>query len=99
MAQRRKKIDTHPDAGIHTLRHAFLTEAGQYTDPFTLQCVARHDSIKTTMRYVHPQANTVQKLFVRLAEVERAKKQPRATPRKKVTGTQTGTHEVARNVL
>ncbi|HYU46918.1 MAG TPA: site-specific integrase, partial [Terriglobales bacterium] len=98
MAQLRKKIDTHPDAGIHTLRHTFLTEAGQYTDPFTLQYVAGHDSIKTTMRYVHPQANTVQKLFVRLAEVERAKKQPRATPRKKVTGTQTGTQDVARNV-
>ncbi|SPF42491.1 hypothetical protein SBA1_460088 [Candidatus Sulfotelmatobacter kueseliae] len=24
------------------------------TDPFTLQYVAGHDNIKTTMRYVHP---------------------------------------------
>ncbi len=37
-----------------------LTEAGGCTDPFTLQYVAGHDSIKTTMRYVHPQANAVQ---------------------------------------
>jgi hypothetical protein len=28
-----------------------------------LQYVAGHDNIKTTMRYVHPQANAVQKLF------------------------------------
>ena len=37
------------------------------TDPFTLQYVAGHDSIKTTMRYVHPQEDRVEKLFIRLA--------------------------------
>ena len=37
--QIRKKIETHPDAGLHALRHTFLTEAGEYTDPFTLQYV------------------------------------------------------------
>ena len=56
----RKMIQTHPDAGLHGLRHTFLTEAGEHTDPFTLQYVAGHDNIKTTMRYVHPQANAVQ---------------------------------------
>jgi integrase len=56
-------IQTHPDAGLHGLRHTFLTEAGEHTDPFTLQYVAGHDNIKTTMRYVHPQANAVQALF------------------------------------
>ena len=40
--------------GLHALRHTFLTEAGEYTDPFTLQYVAGHDNIKTTMRYVTP---------------------------------------------
>jgi integrase len=50
----RKKIATHPDAGLHALRHTFITEAGEYTDPFTLQYAAGHDNIKTTMRYVHP---------------------------------------------
>ena len=53
--------------GLHGLRHIFLTEAGGCTHPFTLQYVAGHDSIKTTMRYVHPQANAVQDLFLKLA--------------------------------
>jgi len=33
------------------------------TDPFTLQFVAGHDNIKTTMRYVHPREDAVEKLF------------------------------------
>jgi hypothetical protein len=40
-----------------------------HTDPFTLQYVAGHDNIKTTMRYVRPQANAVQQLFLRLANL------------------------------
>jgi hypothetical protein len=71
IAQIRKKIKTHPDAGLHALRHTFLTEAGEYTDPFTLQYVAGHDNIKTTMRYVHPREDAVQKLFVRLGDLAR----------------------------
>jgi hypothetical protein len=51
--------------------HTFLTEAGEYTDPFTLQYVAGHDNIKTTMRYVHPRVAAVHKLFARLAELQR----------------------------
>ena len=34
MTALRAKIETHADAGLHALRHTFLTEAGQYTDPF-----------------------------------------------------------------
>jgi len=41
--------------------------AGEYTDPFTLQYVAGHDNIKTTMRYAHPQEAVVHKLFARFA--------------------------------
>ena len=41
----RKRIQTHPDAGLHALSHTFLTEAGEYTDPFTLQYVAGHDNM------------------------------------------------------
>ena len=67
----RKKITTHPDAGLHALRHTFLTEAGEHTDPFTLQYVAGHDNIKTTMRYVHPREDAVEKLFVRLGNLSR----------------------------
>jgi integrase len=67
----RKKITTHADAGLHALRHTFLTEAGEHTDPFTLQYVAGHDNIKTTMRYVHPREDAVEKLFVRLGKLPR----------------------------
>ena len=56
------KIKSHPDAGLHALRHTFLTEAGEYTDPFTLQYVAGHDNIKTTMRYVHPREEAVREV-------------------------------------
>ena len=70
ISQIRKKIKTHPDAGLH-MRHTFLTEAGEYTDPFTLQYVAGHDNIKTTMRYVHPREAAVHKLFARLAQLQR----------------------------
>jgi integrase len=59
-----------PDAGLHALSHTFLTEAGEYTDPFTLQYVAGHDNIKTTMRYVHPREAAVHKLFAQLADLE-----------------------------
>jgi len=36
----RDKIKLDRDAGSHTLRHMFLTEAGDHTDAFTLQYVA-----------------------------------------------------------
>jgi hypothetical protein len=71
IARVRKKIKTHADAGLHAIRHTFLTEAGEYTDPFTLQYVAGHDNIKTTMRYVHPREDAVEKLFARLGNLPR----------------------------
>ena len=70
MGALRATIQTHPDAGLHGLRHTFLTEAGGCTDPFTLQYTAGHDNIKTTMRYVHPQANAVRTLFVPISGLE-----------------------------
>jgi len=76
MARVRSQIKPHPDSGLHALRHTFLTEAGQYTDPFTLQYVAGHDTIKTTMRYVHPQEEAVLKLFVRLGGLARPELAP-----------------------
>src|SRR5215467_790963 len=53
-------------------RISFLTEAGEYTNPFTLQYVAGHDTIKTTMRYVHPREEAVRKLFVHLGGLGRS---------------------------
>ena len=72
MGRLRSQIHPHADAGLHALRHTFLTKAGEYTDPSTLQYVAGHDTIKTTMRYVHPREETVRKLFVRLGGLERS---------------------------
>src|SRR5215471_1169827 len=71
MGRLRRRLAPHPDAGLHALRHTFLTEAGEYTDPFTLQYVAGHDNIKTTMRYVHPREDAVEKLFRRLGSLPR----------------------------
>jgi hypothetical protein len=62
----RDKIKLDPDAGLHTLRHTFLTEAGEHTDAFTLHYIAGHDTIKTTMRSVHPRAESVSRAFGRI---------------------------------
>jgi hypothetical protein len=51
------------------MRDTFFTEAGEHTDPFTLQCVPGHDNIKRTMCYVHPQANAVHKVHVRSSDL------------------------------
>jgi hypothetical protein len=71
MGRLRGQIEPYPDAGLHALRHTFLTEAGEYTRPSTLQYVAGHDTIKTTMRYVHPHEEAVRKLLVRLGGLGR----------------------------
>jgi len=62
----RDKIRIDPDAGRHALRHTFLTKVGEYTDAFTLQYIAGHDTIKTTMRHVHPRAESVSQAFGRI---------------------------------
>jgi integrase len=50
----------HPDAGLHALRHTFLTEAGRHTQNVrALQKLAGHSRIQTTMRYVHPDQTDV----------------------------------------
>jgi hypothetical protein len=43
---------SHPESGLHGLRHALLTEPGEHTDPFTLQYVAGHDTIERIVRDV-----------------------------------------------
>ena len=98
MGTLRTRIKTHPDAGLHGLRHTFLTEAGEHTDPFTLQYVAGHDNIKTTMRYVHPQANAVQQLFLRLANL-RGKQFPVREERKRRVGAESGAVAIAPHAL
>ncbi len=51
----KRSCEFHSDAGIHALRHTFLTEAGRHTQNVrALQKVAGHSKIDTTMRYIHP---------------------------------------------
>lgn len=48
------------EAGLHALRHTFLTEAGKLTQNVkALQLLAGHSNIATTMRYVHPDESDV----------------------------------------
>jgi integrase len=54
----------HSDAGLHALRHTFLTQLGETVDVFTLKKIAGHSSIKTTEKYVHPQREQVRQAFV-----------------------------------
>jgi integrase len=68
----RDKIKIDPDVGLHPLRHTFLTEAREHTDAFTLQYIAGHDTIKTTMRYVHPRAES--EPGVRAGESEKSRR-------------------------
>jgi integrase len=50
----------HPDAGLHALRHTFLTAAGRFTQNVkALQMLAGHSKVETTMRYIHPDAADV----------------------------------------
>jgi integrase len=59
----KKQGNFHADACLHTLRHTFLTEMGEITDAFTLQKIAGHTRIETTMRYVHPQKKAINSAF------------------------------------
>jgi len=70
--QHRKVIRTctfHPDAGLHALRHTFLTEAGRHTQNVrALQKLAGHTRIETTMRYIHPDQEDVVEIAARVHE-------------------------------
>jgi integrase len=62
------------DAGIHALRHTFLTEAGRFTQNVrALQLIAGHANISTTMRYVHPDAQDVIQIAARVQQAREAR--------------------------
>jgi hypothetical protein len=62
----RDKIELDLDAGLRALRYRFLTGAGGHTDAFTLLYIVGHDTIKSTMRYVHPRVESVSRAFGRI---------------------------------
>ena len=69
----------HPDAGLHALRHTFLTEAGRHTQNVrALQKLAGHSRIETTMRYVHPDQEDLLEIVaqVRVARTKRIETAP-----------------------
>jgi integrase len=75
------------EAGLHALRHTFLTEAGRCTQNVkALQRLAGPSRIETTMRYIHPSqadqdaiAGQVQRARQQRAQ-ERAKQSVEAIP-------------------
>lgn len=52
----------------YILRHTALTFFGKFLDPFTLAKIAGHSSVTMTDRYVHPQADAIQKGFDRVTD-------------------------------
>jgi integrase len=51
----------------YCLRHTALTNLGEAgCDPFTLARIAGHSSITITQRYVHPQADAIERAFAKL---------------------------------
>lgn len=66
----------------YVLRHTALTRLGESgCDAFTLARIAGHSSITMTMRYVHPQAEAIQRAFDNLAKSGRHKIGHTETPR------------------
>lgn len=52
------------------LRHTALTQLAQAgADVFTLARIAGHSSITITQRYVHPQADAIERAFAQLDSI------------------------------
>jgi integrase len=52
----------------YSLRHTALTNLAGVCDTFALKSIAGHASIRTTQRYVHPQAVVISEAFTKIAE-------------------------------
>jgi integrase len=60
------------DSGVqafepYCLRHTALTNLGHTCDGFTLARIAGHSSISITQRYIHPQADAIERAFAKMA--------------------------------
>jgi len=69
----------------YTLRHTALTNLGEKAggDVFVLARIAGHSSITVTQRYIHPQAEAINRVFsqvgTKLGTFEEARKLKQAT--------------------
>ncbi len=87
----------------YVLRHTALTELAQSgCDAFTLARIAGHSSITITQRYIHPQADAIERAFAPLAAAafEASKTEPseqRDTSETNQVGTKLGTTENVKN--
>jgi integrase len=73
----KRKCNFHADAGLHALRHTFLTEMGKNVDVFTLKRIAGHSSIATIEKYVHPQKHQIRQAFaINMAVVPQSPQKP-----------------------
>lgn len=74
-AQHKKALE---DSGVapfppYTLRHTALTRLGEASggDVFALARIAGHSSIAITQRYVHPQAETIDRVFAKALTLQK----------------------------
>jgi len=71
-----EKPEEHPEVKPfepYYLRHTALTNlAAAGCDAFTLARIAGHSSIQITMRYCHPQADTIEHAFSQMANRQEA---------------------------
>jgi integrase len=75
----------------YVLRHTALTQLAQAgCDAFTLARIAGHSSITITQRYIHPQADAIERAFAPLAAVPRASSENKESEQ---VGTNLGTTE------
>jgi integrase len=61
----------------YTLRHTALTRLGEASggDVFALARIAGHSSISITQRYVHPQAETIDRVFAKALMLQKGNQQ------------------------
>ena len=58
---------------LYSLRHTCLTRMGDYTPLPVLQTIAGYYSVTMTMRYVHPQAESVEAAFEKRDELYKSR--------------------------
>ena len=67
----KEAIGAHAESGLHLLRHTFLTHAaGLIKNVRTLQLIAGHANIATTMKYIHPSEDDMADALAACDQVE-----------------------------